>query len=103
MLQKWDKTKFLGTAASTGPIVPAPNDRCVWNTVGKTTGKEKQKLPKKNVLYKSHIDCPAFEHWHSQSEAFVMAQEQLYNKQVSIKTANFLPNNKTKSFQTLCC
>jgi hypothetical protein len=33
----------------------------------------KQKLPKKNVLYKSYIDCPGVEHWHSQTEACVMA------------------------------
>jgi len=44
----------------------------VWNTGVKINGKEKQ-LPEKNVLYKSHKDSPGFEHWHSQSEACVMA------------------------------
>ena len=38
-LQEWCETQYLDTTASSGYVVPATHERCMWRNDGMTTGK----------------------------------------------------------------
>jgi len=54
-LQEWCETQYLDTTATSGSVVPAADERCMWSNDGMTTDREKWKCLKKYLTRRQFL------------------------------------------------